>query len=116
MRQPLCWPIIYRTMTPDAFLDRMNAKAQAGRRSSSMPAVRQRFLSRGYYQPQNYDIMPAIRQRPVILAILAITVQPEILNYTNKARLRLKLELLRDAETYNYSCRVLAYALKGQMV
>ncbi len=47
MRQPLCWPIIYRTMT-QMFLDRMNAKAQG--LGDEYQAVQCQRCSSGFFQ------------------------------------------------------------------
>lgn len=81
---------------PDAFLDRMNAKAQElgmtntkWFNASGAAAV----SFKGYYNPQNYDNYASNQTTARDLAILAynfVNHHPEILNYTNKAKVTVK--------------------------
>lgn len=106
---------------PDAFLDRMNAKAQElgmtntkWFNASGAAAV----SFKGYYNPQNYDNYASNQTTARDLAILAynfVNHHPEILNYTNKAKVTVKAGTPYEEtfETYNYSLPGAKYALKG---
>ena len=106
---------------PDAFLDRMNAKAQElgmtntkWFNASGAAAV----SFKGYYNPQNYDNTLSNQTTARDLAILAynfVNHHPEILNYTNKAKVTVKAGTPYEEtfETYNYSLPGAKYALKG---
>lgn len=106
---------------PDAFLDRMNAKAQElgmtntkWFNASGAAAV----SFKGYYNPQNYDNTLSNQTTARDLAILAynfVNHHPEILNYTNKAKVTVKAGTPYEEtfDTYNYSLPGAKYALKG---
>ena len=69
---------------PDAFLDRMNAKAQElGMTNTkwSMPAVQRRFLSRDITILRITIILSAIRQQPVIWRFWPTTLSTTILRF-----------------------------------
>jgi len=106
---------------PDAFLDRMNAKAQELGMTNTkwFNASGAAAISfKGYYNPQNYDNTLSNQTTARDLAILAynfVNHHPEILNYTNKAKVTVKAGTPYEEtfETYNYSLPGAKYALKG---
>lgn len=106
---------------PDAFLDKMNAKAQElgmtntkWFNASGAAAV----SFQGLYLPQNYDIYAENQTTARDLAILGyhfVNDYPEILKYTNQPVVTVKegTPYEETFETYNYSLPGAKYGLEG---
>ena len=106
---------------PDAFLDKMNAKAQElgmtntkWFNASGAAAV----SFKGYYTPQRYNNYVSNQTTARDLGILAynfVKNYPDILNYTNQAKVTVKAGTPYEEtfETYNYSLPGARYALEG---
>ena len=106
---------------PDAFLDKMNAKAQElgmtntkWFNASGAAAV----SFKGYYTPQRYNNYASNQTTARDLGILVynfVKNYPDILNYTNQAKVTVKAGTPYEEtfETYNYSLPGARYALEG---
>ena len=106
---------------PDAFIERMNAKAkELGMTNTvwSNPSGAAISTLQGYYQVNNYPNDAANQTTARDLGILVyhfINQYPDILNYTNQAQVTVKKGTPNEEtfDTYNYSLPGAKYALKG---
>ena len=106
---------------PDAFLDKMNAKAQELGMTNTkwFNASGAAAISfKGYYTPQNYDNYASNQTTARDLGILVynfVKNYPDILNYTNQAKVTVKAGTPYEEtfDTYNYSLPGARYALEG---
>ncbi|MBP2620191.1 DUF1958 domain-containing protein [Streptococcus panodentis] len=106
---------------PDAFLDRMNAKAQELGMTNTLwfnASGAAAVSFKGYYNPQNYDNFASNQTTARDLGILAynfVKNYPGILNYTNKAKVTVKEGTANEEtfETYNYSLPGAKYGIEG---
>lgn len=106
---------------PDVFLDKMNAKAQELGMTNTkwFNASGAAAISfKGYYTPQNYDNYASNQTTARDLGILVynfVKNYPDILNYTNQAKVTVKAGTPYEEtfDTYNYSLPGARYALEG---
>ena len=106
---------------PDAFIDRMNAKARELGMTNTVwnnPSGAAISTLQGYYQVSNYPNDAANQTTARDLGILVyhfINQYPDILNYTNQAQVTVKKGTPYEEtfDTYNYSLPGAKYALKG---
>lgn len=106
---------------PDSFLDKMNAKAQELGMTNTkwFNASGAAAISfKGYYTPQNYDNYASNQTTARDLGILVynfVKNYPDILNYTNQAKVTVKAGTPYEEtfDTYNYSLPGARYALEG---
>ena len=106
---------------PDAFIERMNAKAKELGMTNTVwnnPSGAAISTLQGYYQVNNYPNDAANQTTARDLGILVyhfINQYPDILNYTNQAQVTVKKGTPYEEtfDTYNYSLPGAKYALKG---
>ena len=90
MYRPLCWPILMSNNDPDAFIERMNAKAkELGMTNTVWNNLSGAAIStlQGYYQVNNYPNDAANQTTARDLGILVyhfINQYPIFLNFTNQ--------------------------------